>query len=46
MRAYTIQTVAFYEELLRNGVVYCNRESECCRDNKMQYDWMAAQMRN
>lgn len=45
MRVYTIQTVEFYEELLRNGVVYCNRESECSRDCKVQYDWMAEQMR-
>ena len=45
MRVYTIQTVAFYEELMRNGVVYCNRESECCLDSKVQYDWMAEQMR-
>ena len=45
MKVYTIQTVAFYEELLQNGVAYCNRESEWCKDNKVQYDWMVEQMR-
>lgn len=45
MRVYTIQTIVFYEELLHNGVAYCNRESEWCRDCKVQYDWMAEQMR-
>ena len=45
MRVYTIQTTGFYEELLQSGVVYCNQESETCKDCKMQYDWMAEQMR-
>jgi len=45
MKVYTIQTIGFYEELLQKGVIYCNRESEWCRDNRAQYDWMAEQMR-
>lgn len=45
MRVYSIQTVDFYNELLLNGVAYCNRESHWCRDYRMQYDWMAEQMR-
>lgn len=45
MKVYTIQTIDFYNELLKNGVVYCNRESEWCKDCKIQYDWMAEQMR-
>lgn len=45
MRVYTIQTIGFYEELLQNGVAYCNRESETCKESKVQYDWMAEQMR-
>ena len=44
MKVYTIQTVAFYEELMRNGIAYCTRESHWCRDNQVQYDWMADQM--
>ena len=44
MRVYTIQTVDFYDELLQNGVVYCNQESETCKDCKVQYDWMVEQM--
>ena len=45
MRVYTIQTIGFYEELLQNGGAYCNRESETCKESKVQYDWMAEQMR-
>ena len=45
MKVYTIQTIGFYEELLQNGVAYCNRESEWCKDCKVSYDWMAEQMR-
>lgn len=45
MKVYTIQTIGFYEELLQNGVAYCNRESETCKESKVQYDWMAEQMR-
>ncbi len=45
MRVYTIQTVAFYEELLQNGVVYCNRESWFSGNYQLQYDWMAEQIR-
>lgn len=45
MKVYTIQTVDFYKELLQNGVVYCNKESDWCKDCKVQYNWMAEQMR-
>ena len=45
MKVYTIQRVAFYEELMRDGIVYCNLESHWCRDCRIQYDWMAEQMR-
>lgn len=45
MKVYTIQTVSFYEELLQNGVVYCNQESWMCKECHLQYDWMADQMR-
>ena len=45
MKVYTIQTIGFYEELLQDGVAYCNRESEWCKDCKVSYDWMAEQMR-
>lgn len=45
MKVYTIQTVDFYNELLQNGVVYCTRESHWCQDCRVQYDWMANQMR-
>ena len=45
MKVYTIQTVAFYEELMRNGLAYCTRESHWCQDCRVQYDWMADQMR-
>lgn len=44
MRVYTVQTIGFYDELLQNGVAYCNRESEWCKDCRMQYDWMVEQM--
>lgn len=45
MKVYTIQTLAFYEELIQNGIVYCNRESWVCQEFRFQYDWMAEQMR-
>lgn len=45
MKVYTIQTVAFYEALMQNGVVYCNRESWFSGIYQLQYDWMAEQMR-
>lgn len=45
MKVYTIQTVAFYEELMRNGIAYCTREGYWCRNNRFQYDWMVDQMR-
>jgi len=45
MTVYTIQTVAFYEELMRNKIAYCTRESGWCQDCREQYDWMAEQMR-
>ena len=45
MKVYTIQTVAFYKELLQNGVAYCNQESWMCHEYRLQYDWMAEQMR-
>ena len=45
MKVYTIQTVAFYEELMRNGIAYCAREGYWCRNNRFQYDWMVDQMR-
>ena len=45
MKVYTIQRVAFYEELMRDGIVYCNLESHWCQDCRVQYDWMANQMR-
>ncbi len=45
MKVYTIQTVAFYEELMRNGIAYCAREGYWCRNNRFQYDWMVGQMR-
>lgn len=45
MKVYTIQTIGFYEELLRDGVAYCNRESHWCRECRFQYDWMVEQMR-
>ena len=45
MKAYTIQTVAFYEELMRDGIAFCKREGYWCRENRFQYDWMVEQMR-
>lgn len=45
MRVYTTQTVAFYDELMRNGIVYCDRESWMAERCRVQYDWMAQQMR-
>ena len=45
MRVYTIQTIGLFEELLRNGVAYCNKESWICKTYRFQYDWMASQMR-
>lgn len=45
MKVYTIQTVAFYEALMQNGVVYCNKESWFSGIYQLQYDWMAEQMR-
>lgn len=45
MKVYTIQTVAFYEALMQNGVVYCNRQSWLSGVYNLQYDWMAEQMR-
>ena len=32
MKVYTTQTVAFYEELMRNGIVYCDRMLSLNRD--------------
>ncbi len=45
MRVYTIQPVAFYDELMRNGIVYCDRESWIAKEYRVQYEWMAQQMR-
>lgn len=45
MKVYTTQTLAFYEELMQNGMVYCNKESWICLEFRFQYDWMAEQMR-
>lgn len=45
MRIYTIQRIELYEDLLHNGIAYCNRESKMCCDYRFQFDWMAGQMR-
>lgn len=45
MRIYTIQRIELYEDLLHNGIAYCDRESKMCCDYRFQYDWMAGQMR-
>jgi len=45
MRIYTIQTVSFYDELLQEGIVCCNTQSWMCLEYRVQYDWMAEQMR-
>ena len=45
MKVYTIQKLAFYEELMQNGIAYCNQESWMCQHYSVQYNWMAEQMR-
>lgn len=45
MRLWTIQTIEFYNALLKNGVVYCDRESWLCQEYRDMYDWMANEMR-
>ena len=45
MRLWTIQTTEFYDTLLKNGVIYCDRESWFCQEYRAMYDWMANEMR-
>lgn len=45
MKVYTTQTVAFFEQLMRNGIAYCDRVSWMANECRVQYEWMAQQMR-
>ena len=45
MKVYTIQSIDFWKTLMRDGIVYCNQESYWCQNFRLQYDWMAEQMR-
>lgn len=45
MRLWTFQTTEFYENLQKNGIAYCDRESWFCQEYRAMYDWMADQMR-
>ena len=44
MRIWTQQKFAFWEELERNGIVYCNEESWTYRAFDFAYDWLVEQM--
>lgn len=45
MRLWTSQTIEFYNELMRNGIVYCTRVSEFAQENDFAYHWIAEQTR-
>ena len=45
MRIWTSQEIGFYEDLMANGIAYCNKVSDFAKDNKFAYQWMAEQMK-
>ena len=44
MRIWTQQKFAFWKELERNGIVYCNEESCTYNLCDFAYDWLVKQM--
>lgn len=44
MIVWTQQRIEFWEDLERNGVAYCTKESWCYRDCHFAYDWLVEQM--
>lgn len=45
MLLYTEQTLGFYEKLQRDGVIYCDVQSEFAEEVNDAYMWMAEQMK-
>ena len=45
MRLWTSQDVGFYEDLMSNGIAYCNKVSDFAKDNGIAYQWMVEQMK-
>ena len=43
MRLWTSQDVGFYEDLMSNGIAYCNKVSDFAKDNGIAYQWMVEQ---
>lgn len=44
MKIWTQQKLAFWEELERNGIAYCNEESWIYKEFNFAYDWLVGQM--
>lgn len=44
MIVWTHQDLDFWEDLEREGVAYCTKESWLCREYRFAYDWMVEQM--
>ena len=45
MKLWTTQNIGFYEDLMTNGIAYCNQVSEMAQECDYAYGWMAEQMR-
>ena len=45
MRFWTSQKIGFYEDLMNNGIAYCNQLGYFAIENDFAYQWMAEQMR-
>ena len=45
MRLWTTQQIGFYDDLMKNGIAYCNRVSFMAQENDFAYEWMAEQMK-
>lgn len=45
MLLYTEQTLGFYEKLQRDGMIYCEVQSDFAKEVKDAYTWMSGQMK-
>ena len=45
MRLWTSQKIGFYEDLMNNGIAYCNQLGYFAKENNFAYKWMVEQMK-
>lgn len=45
MRLWTSQKIGFYEDLMNNGIAYCNQLGYFAKENDFAYKWMVEQMK-